>query len=39
MFLIIAIRKKLKNVPMLIFLECFGKEHKFEIGFEIFLGK
>lgn len=39
MYLIIAIRKKFKNVPMFPFLECFGEEHKFETCFEIFLGK
>lgn len=39
MFLIITIRKKFKNVPMFIFLECFNEEHKFETCFEIFHGK
>ncbi len=38
MFLIIAFRKSFKNVTLVIFLELFGQEQKFETCFEIFLG-
>jgi hypothetical protein len=36
-FLIIAFRKKFKNVIIFTFLECFGQEHKFAICFNFFL--
>jgi len=38
MLLIIAFIKSVKNVALVLFLELFGHEHKFETWFENFLG-
>ncbi len=38
MFLIIASKKSFRSVTLVPFLELFGQEHKFEIGFENFFG-
>jgi len=39
MLLIIAFRKKFKNVMVIFFFKFFGYEHKFETRFENFLEK
>jgi hypothetical protein len=38
MFLIITFKKSFMNVMLVLFLELFGQEQKFEIWFENFLG-